>query len=67
MEHIEKKETVSIYLSLKGAQDNKEEVVKRIKELTPKDRIKAIALNFHLEEKKKLDVCLEYKIEEFQQ
>lgn len=53
-------------ITCQGAEDNKEEVIKRIKELPPKDRVKAVALNHHLEDKKKLDVCLEYKIDEFQ-
>lgn len=35
--------------------NNKEEVIKRIKELPAQDRVLLAALNFHLERKKQVD------------
>jgi nucleosome assembly protein 1-like 1 len=43
--------------------DNREEVIKKIKELPAKERVKAVALNYWLEKKKKLDDELEAKIQ----
>lgn len=58
MESILKKEN--------GDEDNREEVIAKIKELPPLLRVKAAALNFYLEKKKDLDKELEPEIEKHQ-
>jgi len=46
--------------------DNSEEIKQKIKKLPLKEKLKAVALNFYLSEKKKLDIELEKEMKNLQ-
>lgn len=46
--------------------DNSEDIKNKIKKLPLKDKLKAVALNFYLTEKKKLDLELEKEMKNLQ-
>lgn len=46
--------------------DNREQICKAIKELPIHKKLKAVALNYHLMEKKKLDIALDREIKALQ-
>lgn len=46
--------------------DNSEEIKQRIKKLPLKEKLKAVALNYYLTEKKKLDIELEKEMKALQ-